>query len=188
MVRISGISSIFFINENSGLAKILYLFSIKQFAMDQQEIFAGFSPDRANLLHVLHALQDNHPQNYLTEESLKAAARYFRVSLSWVYGVAGYYSMFSLKPRGRYIIRVCNSPVCNMMGSSGIIESLAEILGIGTGETTHDGLFTVEEAECLGICDVAPAMMINRAVYGNLTHESLKAIIDELRKIKKEER
>ena len=156
--------------------------------MDQQEILAGFSPDRANLLPVLHALQDNNPQNYLTEESLKAAARYFRVNLSWVYGVAGYYSMFSLKPRGRYIIRVCNSPVCSMMGSSGIIESLAGILGIETGETTPDGLFTVEEAECLGICDVAPAMMINRTVYGNLTGESLKAIIDELRKIKQEAR
>jgi NADH:ubiquinone oxidoreductase subunit E len=154
--------------------------------MDQQEILTGFSPDRANLLPILHALQDNHPQNYLTEESLRAVARHLRINLSWVHGVAGYYSMFSLKPRGRYIIRVCNSPVCNMMGSSGIIEALAGILGIVTGETTPDGLFTVEEAECLGICDIAPAMMINRTVYGKLTHESLKVIIDELRIMKNE--
>jgi len=67
-----------------------------------------------------------------------------------------------------------------MLGSSGIIEALTGILGIGKGETTPDGLFTVEEAECLGICDVAPAMMVNCKVYGNLTHESLKVIIDEL--------
>jgi len=154
--------------------------------MDQQEILAGFSSDRANLLPILHALQDNHPQNYLTDESLRAAARHLSINLSWVYGVAGYYSMFSLNPRGRYIIRVCNSPVCNMLGSSGIIEALTGILGIGKGETTPDGLFTVEEAECLGICDVAPAMMVNRAVYGNLTNESLKVIIDELRKMKNE--
>jgi NADH:ubiquinone oxidoreductase subunit E len=71
-----------------------------------------------------------------------------------------------------------------MMGSSGIIEALAGILGIVTGETTPDGLFTVEEAECLGICDVAPAIMVNHIVYGNLTHESLKVIIDELRILK----
>ena len=154
--------------------------------MHQQEIFFGFSPDRANLLPLLHALQDNHPQNYLTGEVLKAAARHFGVSLSWIYGVAGYYSMFSLKPRGRYIIRVCNSPVCNMMGSTGIIEALGSILGINAGETTPDGLFTVEEAECLGICDVAPAMMVNRKVYGNLTHESLGDVIDELRILKNE--
>ena len=156
--------------------------------MDQQEILAGFSPDRENLLQLLHALQDNHPQNYLTEESLRAAARHLGINLSWVYGVAGYYSMFSLKPRGRYIIRVCNSPVCNMVGSAGIIEALTGILGIGKGETTPDGLFTVEEAECLGICDVAPAMMVNRTVYGKLTHESLKVILDELRIMKNEEK
>ena len=156
--------------------------------MDQQEILAGFSPDRANLLQLLHALQDNHPQNYLTDGSLRAVARHLRINLSWVYGVAGYYSMFSLKPRGRYIIRVCNSPVCNMLGSYGIIDALTGILGIGKGETTTDGVFTVEEAECLGICDVAPAMMVNRTVYGNLTHESLKVILDELRIMKNEEK
>jgi len=149
--------------------------------MYQQEIFSGFTPEKANLLPILHALQDNHPQNYLTKESLEAAARYLGVNLSWVYGVAGYYSMFSLEPRGRYIIRVCNSPVCNMMGSMDIIEALGSILGTGVGETTPDGLFTVEEAECLGICDLAPAMMVNREVYGNLNRESIEAIINELR-------
>lgn len=156
--------------------------------MDQQEILAGFSPDRENILLILHALQDDHPQNYLSDESLRAVARHLRVNLSWVYGVAGYYSMFSLKPRGRYIIRVCMSPVCMMLGSSGILDALTGIIGIGKGETTPDGLFTVEEAECLGICDVAPAMMINRKVYGNLTNESLKVILDELRIMKNKEK
>ncbi len=149
--------------------------------MDQQEIISGFSPDKANLLSIFHALQDSHPQNYLTGEALRATARYLNVNLSWVYGVAGYYSMFSLKPRGRYIIRVCNSPVCNMMGSPDILELLGSLLDIRPGETTADGLFTVEEAECLGICEVAPAMMINRKVYGYLTRDSLAAILNELK-------
>ena len=73
-----------------------------------------------------------------------------------------------------------------MLDSSRIIDAISGILGIGKGETTPDGLFTVEEAECLGICDVAPAMMINHTVYGNLTPESIKGIIDELRIIKNE--
>ena len=149
--------------------------------MEQQEIFSMYSPDRSNILAILHALQDNNPRNYLTEEALKAVAKHIKVNLSWVYGVAGYYSMFSLVPRGRFIIRICNSPVCNMMGSTSIIETLGKILGIKIGETTSDWLFTVEEAECLGICDVAPAMMVNRTVYGNLTPKSITAIIDELR-------
>lgn len=149
--------------------------------MDQREIIAGFSTDRTDLLAMLHALQDSHPRNYLTEESLRAVAAHFGVPLSWVCGVAGYYSMFSLRPRGRYIIRVCSSPVCNMLGSSGILDALAGILGITPGETTPDGLFTVEEAECLGICDVAPALMINREVYGNLNRKSLERLINELR-------
>lgn len=149
--------------------------------MDQREIIAGFSTDRTDLLAMLHALQDSHPRNYLTEESLRAVAAHFGVPLSWVWGVAGYYSMFSLQPRGRYIIRVCSSPVCNMLGSSGILDALSGILGIAPGETTPDGLFTVEEAECLGICDVAPALMINREVYGNLNRKSLETLINELR-------
>lgn len=149
--------------------------------MEQQDIFCRFSPDRSNILALLHALQDNNPRNYLTENALKAAAKHLNVNLSWVYGVAGYYSMFSLAPRGRYIIRVCNSPVCNMMGSTSLIETLCKILGIKVGETTPDWLFTVEEAECLGICDVAPAMMVNSTVYGNLTPESVTAVLEELR-------
>jgi len=149
--------------------------------MEQQEIFSMYSPDRSNILALLHALQDNNPRNFLTEEALKAAAKHLKVNLSWVYGVAGYYSMFSLVPRGRFIIRICNSPVCNMMGSTSIIETLGKIRGIKVGETTSDWRFTVEEAACLGICDVAPAMMVNRTVYGNLTPKSITAIIDELR-------
>lgn len=154
---------------------------IKRLVMNQQEIISRFSPDRANLLSILHALQDNHPQNFLTEEALRATAGYLKVSLSWVFGVAGYYSMFSLKPRGRYIIRICNSPVCNMMGSMGVLDVLCSLLGISPGETTSDGLFTVEESECLGICDVAPAMMVNRKVYGYLTGDSVASILNELK-------
>jgi NADH:ubiquinone oxidoreductase subunit E len=149
--------------------------------MDNLEIISGFSPEKANIISALHALQDNHPQNYLPEESLKATAKYFKVNLSWIYGVVGYYSMFSLEPRGRYIIRLCTSPVCNMMGSTDILGSLRTILNIKAGETTPDGLFSIEECECLGLCDSAPAMIINREIHGNLTPDSIEDAIKELR-------
>jgi NADH:ubiquinone oxidoreductase subunit E len=68
-----------------------------------------------------------------------------------------------------------------MMGSTAILDSLRAILGIDAGQTTSDGLFTIEESECLGLCDSAPAMMINREIYGNLTPESLESVISDLR-------
>lgn len=149
--------------------------------MDPLKIVAGFSRDKSDLLPILHALQDSHPQNYLPAESLSAAASHLSVNLSWVYGVAGYYSMFSLEPRGRYIIRICNSPVCSLLGSEEMLATLESLLEVKAGETTHDNLFTIEESECLGICEVAPAMMINREVYGNLTPDSIDRIISDIR-------
>jgi len=153
--------------------------------MDPSKIVTGFRRDKSDLLPLLHALQDSHPQNYLTGESLKAAAGHLNINLSWVYGVAGYYSMFCLEPRGRYIIRICNSPVCSLLGSEVLLETLESLLGVHKGETTPDGLFTIEESECLGICEVAPAMMINRTVFGNLTPERIGEILNNIRNSKK---
>jgi len=158
----------------------------KHHLMDPKKIVARFRPDKSELLPVLHALQDSHPQNYLTEESMKAAARHLGVNLSWVYGVAGYYTMFSLEPRGRYLIRVCNSPVCSLLGSEPLLQRLEVVLGVHTGETTPDGIFTLEESECLGICEVAPAMMVNRDTFGNLTPEKIDKIIGDLRNSQKD--
>ncbi|MBN1387962.1 MAG: NAD(P)H-dependent oxidoreductase subunit E [Bacteroidales bacterium] len=149
--------------------------------METSEILNKFSPDHKNMLGILHALQDNNPNNYLNEEDIGAIARYLNTTLSHVYGVATYYTMFSLKPRGKYIIRACNSPVCNMIGSVSIIEELKKVLKIEVGETTDDRMFTLELTECLGQCDIAPVMMINKEIYGNLDAEKIKTIIENLK-------
>ena len=88
--------------------------------MKTAEILKQFRPEHDNMLGLLHALQDNNPDNYLDAGDLKAVAEYLNTTLGHVYGVATYYTMFSLKPRGKYIIRACNSPVCNMEGSVNI--------------------------------------------------------------------
>jgi len=87
--------------------------------------------------------------------------------------------MFSTNPRGNYIIRVCKSAPCHVMGAKDIIENIKKTLGIEIGETTKDKLFTLELSSCLGICDVAPAMMINDEVYGNLNPDKIKKIFKE---------
>ncbi|HHF53118.1 MAG TPA: NADH-quinone oxidoreductase subunit NuoE [candidate division WOR-3 bacterium] len=152
--------------------------------MKREEILKKYTPELENILFILHDLQDNNPQHYLSKEDLQAVADYLNVPYSYVHGVATFYSMFSLKPRGKYIIRVCESPACHLMGSSSVIYELAKLLGIGIGETTPDGLFTLELSSCLGVCGVAPAVMINDEVYGNLTPEKIRQIIEEKRREK----
>jgi NADH:ubiquinone oxidoreductase subunit E len=150
--------------------------------MSTQLILKQFAPEQHNLLMILHALQDAHPQHYLTEEALEAAADYLNITKSSVYGVAGYYTMFSLKPRGRHIIRVCVSAVCELMKSNGVIDLLEQELGIRTGETTPCGLFTLEVSECLGQCQEAPSMMINDRVHNNLSPDRIREILEAIRR------
>ncbi len=145
--------------------------------MSTQEIIQQFKPQQHNLLNILHAIQDHHPQNYLTEEALEETARYLKLTKSSVYGVAKYYTMFSLKPRGKYVLRVCVSPVCEIMKVNTIIAALEKKLEIKTGETTKDGLFTLEVSECLGQCDEAPSMMINDKVYNHLDEKRIDELI-----------
>lgn len=150
--------------------------------LNREEILKKYTTSSENLLSILHEIQDNRPENYLTEEDLKAAAEYVKLSYSIVHGVATFYTMFSLKPRGRHVIRICQSPPCHLMGSTTISKELMKLLGIKFGETTPCGTFTLEMTSCLGVCGTAPAMMIGDRVYGNLTPERLKTIINEERR------
>ncbi|MDD8012501.1 MAG: NAD(P)H-dependent oxidoreductase subunit E [Acidobacteriota bacterium] len=135
-----------------------------------------------SLLAILHDLQNASPEHYLSDDDLRAAADYLKLPYSFVHGVATFYTMYSLKPRGRNLIRVCQSPPCHLLGSSTISRELIGLLGIGFGETTPDKLFTLEMTSCLGVCGVAPAMMVNDRVYGNLTKERLVEVIKDLRR------
>ena len=152
--------------------------------MGRESIFQKYENKPENILLILHDIQDENPNKYLTEEDLKEVSERLNLPYSFVYGVASFYSMFSLKPRGKYIIRVCESPPCHLMGSENILNELKKILEIDIGETTRDNLFTLEISSCLGVCGVAPAIMINEEVYGNLTKEKIKEIIDNLRREK----
>ena len=148
---------------------------------DYMSIIRQFPRDRMHLLQMLHTLQNHHPQQYLPKETLMEVSRYLNLTLATVYGVVTYYSMFSITPRGKYILRVCQSPVCSMMGSESILDFLKDQLHVGIGETTADGLFTLESCECLGRCGKAPSMMVNNDSYTGLTPESLDQIINTLR-------
>ncbi|TVQ12868.1 MAG: NAD(P)H-dependent oxidoreductase subunit E [Bacteroidetes bacterium] len=145
--------------------------------MTPEEIISQHARTQDNLLNILHDLQNNHPEQHITREAMDLVARYLNMTKSSVYGVVDYYSMLSLKPRGKFIIRVCISPVCHIKKAGTILVYLEKELGIKSGETTPDKLFTLEVAECLGQCQEAPSMMINEKVFNNLTEERIKEII-----------
>jgi len=134
-----------------------------------------------NVLLILHELQSHSPRNYLSEMDLGLVAAYLNTTLGTVYGIASYYSMFSVKPRGKHIIRICRSPVCHQAGGMDLLAELNQMLSIDLGETTDDHRFTLESTECLGQCDVAPVMMVDEIPYGNLTREKVRAVIRQFR-------
>ena len=103
------------------------------------------------------------------------------VTLSEVYGVATFYSQFSLQPKGEYVCGVCLGTACYVKGSKNILERLAKELDVKVGSTTKDGRFTLRDTRCLGACGLAPVIMINDDVYGRLVPDDIPAIIEKYR-------
>jgi NADH-quinone oxidoreductase E subunit len=145
------------------------------------KLLARYPRERTRLLSLLHELQRANPNNYLTGEDLRLVADYLNLPLSEVHDAATFYSLFSLKPRGKHVIRLCKSPPCHLAGAWSLLAALERELGITVGETTPDGLFTLETTSCLGVCGVAPAMMIDEEVYGRLTPDRLREILASYR-------
>ena len=111
----------------------------------------------------------------------KYVADALHTTLSDVYGVATFYSQFSLQPKGEYLISVCLGTACYVKGSQKVLDKLSEELGIPVGSTTQDGKFTLQATRCLGACGLAPVMMINDEVYGRLTPDQIPAILAKYR-------
>ena len=147
-----------------------------------KELLMRYPATTEYMLDMLHDLQDAEPKNYLKREALQAVADYVSVPLSEVVSTATFYTMYSLKPRGHHIIRLCESPPCQLVGAESMLDILSTHLGVKVGETTADGAFTVETASCLGVCGVAPAMMIDTELYGNLTKERIVSAIESVRR------
>ena len=146
-----------------------------------EEIFGKYTPEKENLIYILHEIQDACPQQYISSEAVEAVAEYLQITTSHIYGVITFYTMFSTKPRGKNVIRLCESPPCFHRGSEKMLKKLASMLDVKVGKTTADGMFTLELCACLGVCGNAPVMMINEDIYGDLTEEKLEKIIASYR-------
>ena len=145
-----------------------------------KEIIKKHGNKRENLLQILHDIQNQSYQNYISEENIKTLSEEMKIPVSDIKGTASFYTMYSFVPRGKYIIRICESPPCHILGAQTIFDAVEKKLGIKVGETTKDGLFTLEATSCLGICGVAPAMMINDEAYGNLDEKKINEILEQI--------
>ncbi len=142
------------------------------------DILAKYGDSSSNLITILQKSQDIY--GYLPKDVMYHIAEKIGVTPADVMGVATFYSQFRLSPIGKYLIMSCQGTACHVNGSERVSAAISEYLGIGNGETTADGLFTLENVACLGCCSLAPVIMINGEAYGNLTPDSAVAVIKEI--------
>lgn len=146
------------------------------------EIIARYPPgkQKSALLPVLHLAQDEFG-GWLDVPVMDYVASLLKIEPIEVYEVATFYSMYNLKPVGRYLFEVCQTGPCMVNGSDGIIEYIKQKLQIGVGDTTADGLFTLKAVECLGACGYAPMMQLGKTYREHLTPQKVDSIIEECR-------
>ncbi len=135
---------------------------------------------KSALIPLLHLAQDEFG-GWLSPETMDYVASLLQIEPIEVYEVATFYSMYNLQPVGKHVFEVCHTGPCMLRGSDNIIAYIKEKLGIGVGETTADGLFTLKTVECLGACGYAPMMQMGMHYREHLTEEKVDAIIEECR-------
>ncbi len=132
-----------------------------------------------SLISVLQKAQEIY--GYLPKDVIYHVAERLKTTPAEVMGVATFYSQFRLTPIGKYLIMSCQGTACHVNSSERVSAAISQYLGIQDGQTTEDGLFTLEYVACLGCCSLAPVIMINGEAHGNLTPESAVAILKEIR-------
>lgn len=134
---------------------------------------------RDQLIAVLQDVQESY--GYLSKENINKISDFFGVASSKVYGVATFYNQFRFQPKGKYEIQVCRGTACHVQGSLKVLQTLQEVLEVEAGQTTKDGLFTLEVVACIGACGLAPVISINGEFFAKLTPDSVKDVIKTFR-------
>ena len=141
------------------------------------EICDRYADERTPLMMILSDVQKEY--GYIPLEVQELVSERTGISVAEIYGVVTFYSFFSLNPKGKYVIGCCLGTACYVKGAQQVIDKFSEILGIKPGETTKDGLFTLDALRCIGACGIAPAVSINGKVYPKLSVNAVPAVIEE---------
>ncbi len=143
-----------------------------------EELLKQYKPEKDNLIQILNSVQEHY--GYIPEHAQMDISEYLKMPMAEIYGVITFYSRFTLKPKGKYNIAICLGTACFVKGSEKIMDRAKERLKIEPGETTTDGLFSLEETRCVGACGLAPVFTVNGEVYGGATVQKLDQVIDEI--------
>jgi len=136
-----------------------------------------YNNDPENVIMILQAIQRSY--NYLPRPSLEYLSEKIAIPLSKIYGVATFYSTFSLEPRGRNIISICLGTACHVRGGERIRERIEDALNISDGETTEDKCFTLESVRCIGCCSLGPVVKINEDVHGRISSDQVNKVLSK---------
>lgn len=144
-----------------------------------KDVLAAHAQEPGSLIAILQKTQEIY--GYLPKDVMYHIAEQVGTTPAEVMGVATFYSQFRLAPIGKYLVMSCQGTACHVNGSERVSAAISSYLGVKNGQTTPDGLFTLEHVACLGCCSLAPVIMINGEAHGNLTPESAIAILQEIR-------
>ena len=142
-----------------------------------EEICESYAHEPSPLMMILSAVQKKY--GYIPLEVQQIISDKTGIPVAEIYGVVTFYSFFSLKPKGKYVLGICLGTACYVKNSQQVVDKFSSLLGIQPGETTKDGLFTIEAIRCIGACALAPAMSINGKVYPKVTPDQVGKIIEE---------
>ena len=143
------------------------------------EICDRYAEETTPLMMILSDIQKEY--GYIPLEVQELVSEKTGISVAEIYGVVTFYSFFSLMPKGKYVIGCCLGTACYVKGAQQVIDKFSELLGIAPGQTTEDGLFTLDALRCIGACGIAPAVSINGKVYPKVQVSAVPGIIEELR-------
>ncbi len=149
--------------------------------VELEEMIKQYGGDRPALLPLLQAVQRKY--YYISDFAMQCIADLLDIHPVEVHSVVSFYSFLDFKPKGRFVIRLCRTLCCEMANTERVARQLENDLGIAFGETTPDGKFTLEFANCIGMCDQGPAMLVNDRVYTRVTPEMVHEIIESCRQV-----
>jgi len=145
-----------------------------------QDIIGSFPKSSESLIPILQEIQEEY--NFLSENNIRTVAEELALPIHRVYSVATFYNVFSLKPKGRNIVKVCMGSACHVRGAGRIMEEIERALNLKNGETTPDGNFSLESVNCLGACALGPIMVLNKEYNGHITPAKVEKILKKAAK------
>ncbi len=148
--------------------------------MSRKDIILKYpASGRDNLIPILQDIQD--VEGFLSEESIVDVGKHLNLPTSKIYGVATFYNQFRFQAVGKYHIQICRGTACHVLGSASVLETIEKHLKIKAGDTTKDGMFSLEVVACIGACGLAPVIAVNGTFHAKVTDESMKEIVENYR-------